>query len=146
MINPFEDINWKPTDNDVRKFGRTLLIGGVIIAVVLSVVGVFYQDMPNILRILAKVFGGVAVAGVIAMLLPKPARPLYFVWFFIGGCIGTVVSNVVFILFYYVLFTGVALSMRLIGRDALMLRARDRDSMWMDHRQPSSLSQYYRQY
>jgi hypothetical protein len=146
MINPFADINWKPDERELRKFGRSLVIGGPILAAVFAGLRLAVPAYAGRCGVIAAIFAGAALAGCFALALPRWSRPVYLVWYFLAACIGTVISNVLLLAFYYLFFTPFALVMRATGRDALALKRRDRPTLWVPHRQPESAARYYRQY
>lgn len=147
MINPFKEINWKPVATDLRKFAWSLVIGFPCIA------GVFFlakwiktQALPDAHFFL--MLGGIGAAvGLVCLLLPFIARPLYYVWYALAACIGIVVANVIFGLLFYGIFTPMGLFMRVIGRDALSLKfKRGTASYWIDAPPAPPAAQYFSQY
>lgn len=146
MVNPFTEVVWNPNRDDLRSFGKSLIIGFPCIALVMLVTlrlakGEWIADVPLML-------GGYGMlAGVIIMLLPPIGRPLYVVWYAVACCIGLVIGNVLLGLVFYVFVTGIGIFMKLIGRDA-MHRKLDRDAKtyWRDAEQPTDPKRYYSQF
>lgn len=147
MINPFNEINWRPAAGDLRKFAWSLIIGfpGMAIAFFLAK-WIKTQAMPDARFFL--VLGGIGAAvGAVCLLLPTVARPLYYVWYALAACIGIVVANLIFTLLFYGIFTPMGLFMRLIGRDALNLKSKkNATSHWIDAPPAPPPAQYFRQY
>ena len=147
MINPFAEINWKPDRNELRKFAWSLIIGFPCIALVFFIGKAIYAQAlpePRFFLLLGGIGAGV---GLLCLLVPVIARPLYSVWYALTACIGIVVANLVFMLLYYVLFTPLGLFMRLIGRDALSLKSKkDCASYWKDAPPTPPATSYFRQY
>src|ERR1041384_3282186 len=96
MLNPFAEINWKPDLRERRKFALSLIIGFPSIALVFFLMGGLvkhnWHPKPFILY-LAAIGGGI---GVVLWLIPQIAKPFYLVWYFIAGCMGFVMGNVIF--------------------------------------------------
>jgi hypothetical protein len=146
MINPFKEVNWRPDNEDIRIFGRTLVIGGCVLLFLAALhrfcTAPVYKG-PSVVQL---IFLTILVLGIWAWLLPFLAKPIYYIWFFVGACMGTVISNMLILLFFYLLFTPIALIVRLNGRDPLRLKASKGESLWeIRDSQPKS-KRYFRQY
>ncbi len=147
MINPFKEINWRPQTPDIVAFGRSLVIGGAILLTAVTACRMFLAPSGGTTAVLQMLFCLLIICGFSAVFLPSISKPLYYVWFFFGACVGIVVSNVILILFYYLFFTPIALVVRLRGRDPLTLRrATAPNSTWTQHKTEKDLSRYYKQY
>ena len=147
MINPFKEINWKPDRPELRKFAWSLIIGFPCLALIFfTVVSIATQALPSPRFFL--LLGGIgSCAGLLSLLVPPAARPLYFIWYGLAGCIGIVISNLLFTLLFYGLFTPFALVMRLIGRDALNLKLKgNATSYWKDAPPERPATRYFRQF
>lgn len=147
MINPFKEINWKPGATDLRKFAWSLITGFPCIAIVLFLgKWIAGRAMPEPRFFL--MLGGIGAAiGLVCLRVPFVARPLYYVWYALAACIGLVMSNLIFALMFYGLFTPMGLFMRLIGRDALNLRwRRGAATYWTDAPPAPPAAQYFNQY
>jgi hypothetical protein len=145
MMNPFAEVDWNPDVRARKKFAVSLMIGFPVIAVVLMVVAYLktraFGHFPLWL-------GGIGfVAGVIFWLLPQIARPFYMVWYFIACCMGLVIGNVLFALFFYLVFTPLGLLLRLRKNQAITKGFdRSKGSYWRDVEKPVDLKRYYRQF
>jgi len=147
MINPFKEINWKPKATDLRKFAWSLIIGFPCIAIVFFLAKwIKIHTMPDVHFFL--MLGGLgAVVGLVCLVIPFIARPLYFVWFALAACIGLVVANTIFTVMFFGLFAPIGLITRLIGRDPLNLKwKKNAASHWIDAPPAPPASQYFRQY
>ena len=147
MINPFKEINWKPAATDLRKFALSLIIGFPCIAIVFFLAKwLSARAMPEPRFFL--MLGGIGAAvGLVCLLLPFIARPLYYVWYALAACIGIVVANVIFGLLFYGIFTPMGLFMRVIGRDALNLKSKKGAAThWIDAPPAPPPAQYFSQY
>ena len=145
MINPFLEINWKPDRAAMLDFGKALVIGGGILLTIASIyrIGICPSRAAKSMQI---VFCVIIICGFSALLFPTLTKPVYFVWFFVGACIGIVVANLLFSVFFYLFFTPIAMIVRFSGRDPLRLRPPDGPSYWVDHDTPKDPKRYYRQY
>jgi hypothetical protein len=147
MINPFKEINWKPSSTDLRKFAWSLVIGFPCIAVFFFVAKWIFSGALPAPRFFLMLGSVGAATGLVCLLVPLIARPLYYVWYALAACIGIVISNLLFALMYYGLFAPLGLFMRLMGRDALSLKfERGRATYWLDAPAAPPAAQYFRQY
>ncbi|MFA6292710.1 MAG: hypothetical protein WC637_13060 [Victivallales bacterium] len=150
MINPFIEINWKPDSNDLRKFGRSVLGGFLIISAVFLLANTLVYKYPfakaAYIPLILSV-SGIAVCFISYFIKPL-ALPVYYAWFVIGASMGIVVSNLLLSLFYYLIFTPVGLAIKyLTGRDPLNLKGiKTRKSNWNSHNANRPLRRYFKQY
>jgi hypothetical protein len=145
MINPFKDVNWSPTKGEIRSFGKSLVIGGIILTCLLS--AIMALTGTTAVTILRNAFAIVAVVGIPAWIAPGNwAKPIYVVWYAFGSSIGIVVANLTLALFYYAFFSVIALVMRLGGRDALCRKSPPEFSNWHDAPASPERRRYTRQY
>lgn len=149
MINPFSEINWKPGKTELRKFGKTVLIGLLIIAALFLLMNLFKfrQPLPKATFSPLILIG----AGLTIFLLSYFARPLampiYYIWFIAGASIGIVVSNVLLAAFYYLIFTPIALLLKSRGRDILKIRKNPlQESYWIRIESRKDQRRYFKQY
>lgn len=147
MINPFKEINWKPQRTDLKKFAISLLIGFPVIAIVFFLIkwvsGRAVPE-PGFFLMLGGIGAGV---GLICLLVPIVARPLYYVWYGLAACVGIVLANLLFALLYYGLFAPMGLFMQWKGRDPLHLKnEKDSSTYWLDAPPTPPAKQYFRQY
>jgi hypothetical protein len=147
MLNPFKDTNWNPNRAERRKFALSLIIGFPVIAVIFAGVNMLKAHstvIPPFCLWLGLI--GFAV-GVVLWLGPQIARPFYVVWYFLGCCMGLVMGNVLFALFYFLVVTTFGLVMRLFGRDPLRKKFnRATPTYWRDAEKVVDLRRYYRQF
>lgn len=128
--------NWKPTHRQLRQFG-------MVSALVLPCVA-------WLCSLSASWFTGLSVAGVLLALLswylPVAVAPLFIGVTLITLPIGLVLSEIVLLLVYALVFVPMGLAFRCLGRDRLERSIdRSRDSYWGAKLQPRSLASYYRQ-
>lgn len=88
-----------------------------------------------------------AVFGLMGLVRPNILRPLFIAWMTAVFPVAWLVSTFILLLIYFTIITPMALTFRLIGRDALGRRFdASRPSYWEDRPQPESLDRYFRQY
>lgn len=145
-MNPFKDINWNPQAADLRKFAWSLVIGFPCLAVLFFCAKWLKTGaMPSPEGFLKLAAVGVIV-GLICLAVPLIAKPLYYVWYAIAGCIGFVMGNLIFGLMFYAVFTPIGLVMRLIGRDPLQLKQKQASSHWIDAPPQPPAARYFTQH
>ncbi len=145
MMNPFADVNWNPDTRARKKFAVSLIIGFPVIAVLLA--GVSYLKTHHVTHF-PLWLGGIGFAvGIILWLLPQIAKPFYVVWYFLGCCIGIIVGNVLFSLFFFLVFTPLGLLLRL-RKNPPITKSFDKSAKtyWRDAEKTVDLKRYYRQF
>ena len=145
MINPFKDINWNPDVAAKRKFAASLIYGLPVIALVLSLVHHhrYHESSPGLIRLGA---GGM-VLGALLWLVPQIARPFYLACYFFAACMGFVVGNLIFSLFFYLMFTPLGLALRLANPKGFPKRPdKTRASYWQPAKKVTDPQSYYRQF
>ncbi|MGC9034331.1 MAG: hypothetical protein ACP5K7_00650, partial [Verrucomicrobiia bacterium] len=80
-------------------------------------------------------------------LLPQISKPFYIFWFFIAGCIGIVISNLVLILFFYLILTPFGVLRRIISKDAFPKSFdKSKKTYWQNAVQIEDKKRYYKQF
>jgi hypothetical protein len=141
------EINWKPSDRQLRQFGWMALAG-------LPLAGWLFTGKPwpvsTATTLQATVIALLAVAGAICAALAA-ARPTLLRTPFLGAMllalpIGMVVSELILVAIYFLVFAPMALAFKLMGRDALD-RQLDRaaTTYWRPKAQPNGVESYFRQ-
>jgi hypothetical protein len=93
------------------------------------------------------IFSTIFMLGYTAYLFPTIGKPIYFFWFAVGGAIGFVVTNLLFLSCFFFLFTPYAIMVRTIKKhDPLCLQEPIGKTMWGEHESPKNLKRYFRQY
>lgn len=137
----WSDIPRNPTDRMLRQFGGLcfLFFGG------LSLFGALVKG-----NVTGPVFLGLVaiVAGILGLTKPRLLAGLFVGWMILVFPIGFVVSRLILLTVFLVVFTPVAIVFRLIGRDALVLKKRTgtNSTYWMPKSQPSDPARYLKQY
>lgn len=134
------DINWKPSNKELRQFaGLCLVIFGGIGA---------WGAYQNGLEGHARWFLIAAAAlGVPGLLVPPLVRPVYVAWMALAFPIGWTVSHLLLGFIFYGVITPIGLTLRLFGYDP-MHRAFDpkAETYWNEHRTGGDPSGYFRQF
>ena len=146
MVNPFKEVDWSPDLAARRAFAKSLVIGFPCVALVfLFILRIRHGGWDSPLPLWIAGVG--CLVGGLLYLLPVIAKPFYLAWYGIACCIGLVMGNLLLGLVFYVFVTGIAVVMRLLGRDSLG-RKFDRSavSYWRESEQPSDPRRYYSQF
>lgn len=146
MINPYQEVEWNPDHAQLRAFGKSLMIGFPCLALVLLVIlrlknGVWNPHLPMIMT------GCGLTAGILFRLIPRVAKPFYWIWYAVACCIGLIITNFILGVVYYFIITAYATVMRAFGRD-LLCRKPDPNAKtyWRDAASPDDPREYYKQY
>ncbi len=134
------DLNWKPSDKDLRIFATAWLVFTVGFGVVFFLKG-GAGPLVKTLWIAGPVGFG------LGMLRPQSIRWLYLGLSIAAFPIGFVVGNLLLALVYYLLVTPVGLVFRLLRRD-LLSRKPDPEapSYWIRRPPPPEVGRYFRQF
>jgi hypothetical protein len=145
MMNPFTEVNWKPGLQEKRSFAKSLIIGFPSIAVFLSLVTWLARHAWKPFFLWLGVIG--FAVGVVLWFLPAISKPFYLVWYFIACCMGIVIGNALFSIFYYVIFTPIGLVMR--GKSNFSNKKgidKAAATYWRDAEKAADVNRYYRQF
>ena len=147
MINPFKEINWKPDNAEVRKTGKAMALGFMILWLAIWILRKL-DWLPAVMS--DKPLDSICLVGVglglMMLLVPLLGRPVYYVWFFFAACMGIVVSNLILTVVYFLIFGSMGLAMKLFGRDKLRLSGEKKNSYWEPATQPQDPARYLNQY
>jgi hypothetical protein len=140
------EFNWQPSDRQLRQFGGVALLALPLIAFLLS----GRPDIASWQPWQTLVIGGAAAVGALLAIAgwfwPQAIKPV-----FIGACllafpIGMVISEIILLVIYLVIFTPVAILFRLLDRDALERQIhRDQSSYWQPKKAAAGIRSYFRQ-
>ena len=134
-------MNWKPTKEDLRSFGRTALA-------VLNALALFLYWFKGLHSVWALY---ICAAGlliyVISLLSARAVKPIYIALQVVTAPVGLAISFIVMLLFYYLVITPTGLFFKLIGRDSLK-RDFDPDAKtyWVTYRPADSARRYFNQF
>jgi hypothetical protein len=145
MMNPFHEVNWKPSHAELRTFGRSLMIGFPIIA---SVLFVFTALKTWSLPVWPLWLAGIGFAiGAISRAVPAIAPPFYHLWYAFGCSMGFIVTNVIISAIYYFVFAPIGLALRATGRDPMERKFLPPETTyWKDAEKITNADRYFRQF
>ena len=144
MMNPFAEVDWNPDVRARRKFAVSLIIGFPAIAAVFLLGGFLVKHAWKPFFLWLGLIG--LAVGIILWLLPQIARPFYLAWYSVACCLGFVMGNLLFAVFFYLVVTPLGLALRLRRNPALTKGFdKSRKSYWRDAEKPVDLKRYYRQ-
>lgn len=140
------EINWKPTDRQLRQFGLIALVA-------LPGLAWWFSGRPGLSGWTPGQQWAVGLLGVLgaalallALVRPQLLRPVFLAAMIAALPIGLVISELILLLIYFGLFTPIALFFRLTGRDALGRKLeRNAKSYWTPKAQPAGPESYFRQ-
>jgi hypothetical protein len=135
------EIEWHPTDRQLRVFGVSGLLASIAAALVLT----FVWSVTILWAVLALAAG--AAIFLCSRISPAVTRILYVGLTLVGMPVGVAVSFIVLAAFYFLLLTPLALVFRLIGRDALCRHFNaDATSYWVPHKPNEDPERYFHQF
>src|SRR5437773_7307008 len=114
VVNPFKEVNWKPDARELRKFAWSLIVGFPCVAALLLAVGCLRGKGWNLSLALEVGCIG-AVAGIIFLVMPTLAKPLYLIWYAAACTVGITLGNVLLLAVFYLFITGIGLLKRALG-------------------------------
>lgn len=146
MFNPFSEVNWRPSLEERRRFGWSLVIGFPSLAAALLLAARLWSGTWSVTPFLWLGGCGLAV-GALFVAIPLLARPFYLLWYFLACCVGTIVGNTLLAAFYVLIVTPIGAAMRAFGRQAVS-KTFDMNmrSYWADVEKADDVKDYYRQF
>ena len=121
-----------------RKFG--FFFTGVFFVVA----GYFWHDVST-----TAAFVFIALSALILVITLIKANlllPLNKLWMRFGLLLGMIISPIVLGIIFFLMFTPIALAMRLFGRDELRLRFKNKSSYWIKREAPSQSGSFKNQF
>ena len=135
------EIEWHPTDRQLRVFGISGLVASIAGALVLS----FVWGAAILWAVIVLAAG--AAIFLCSLTSMKVTRILYVALTIVGMPIGLVVSLILLAAFYFLLLTPLALVFRLIGRDPLCRKFdAAAESYWVPHKSNDDTERYFHQF
>lgn len=135
------EINWKPSDKQLRQFA------GIWFPLACVAIGFLIWRISGSLNLAAIPVAIAAILAPVAYFIPAVAQALFVGWMVAAFPIGWTVSHLLMGSIYFLLITPMGLLMRLFGRDSMGRRFDEsRDSYWIPHQPPKDNQQYFRQY
>ncbi len=139
--NPYMDklveFNWNPSKRQLRHFGILCLF-------LAPLLGWLWKGGQSVFVYLIAI--GLLVA-VLSFVWPTVVKAIFLGLMMIAAPVGIVVSEFAMLLIFLGVFLPISLIFKLLGRDALRLKAdKTTTTYWHAKRQPDKASSYYRQY
>lgn len=133
------EINWQPSNRDLRVFAFVQLI--------VAGAGAWLLHRRLNWDLAATILVGLSLVLLAAGLVrPKILRTLFVAWMVAAFPIGWVMSHLLLAVVYFGIVTPIGFLLRLRGRDALQLKAEDSTSYWNTRPASPESSQYFRQF
>lgn len=130
------EINWRPTNQQLRQFGMISLIA-------LPAIGWMWGGGSLVLGVLTAAGMLLASIGIVA---PSLLSPLFLTLSIVTMPVGLVMGELAMLTIYFCVFLPLGFLFRIIGRDALQQRIdRNCESYWVPKARPTSVAAYYRQ-
>ena len=130
------EINWQPTDRQLRQFG-------VICLFALPAIGWIWRGGSTTVALLAVIGLLFAATG---MVLPSVLKPVFLALTIVATPIGMVIGELAMLLIYFAVFLPIGFVFRIAQRDALRLGlVPGSKSYWEAKRKPRDIASYYRQ-
>ena len=132
MIDELKNI--KLANKDFKSFG-------FIIGIILSLFGLFlfYKQIDYFIYFVS-VGSTFLTLGLIA---PKILKPIYVVWMTLAVVIGWIMTRLILSVLFYSVITGIAILTRIIGKDFLNLKIKNKESYWNNRDSDYELNQDY---
>jgi hypothetical protein len=149
---PVLEINWSPDRRQLRQFAYIWLVGFVLVGLLVAWrVGALASGTPVgwhqpwtaplVIWIVALAGGAISLAA------PAGGLWLYRAWMGIAFPIGWLVSHLLLAVMYFVVFAGVGLVFRMIGRDSLHRRFdRHAASYWVKRPPTPGVGRYFKRF
>ncbi len=131
------EMNWSPTDRQLRQFGMIALVA-------LPALGWLWSG-GNLAAIAVTAATGAALA-VVGWVYPRGLKPVFIGLTLVTIPIGMVIGELAMAVVFFGLIVPIGLFFRLVGRDALQRKLdREAGSYWQPKKQPRDASAYLRQ-
>jgi hypothetical protein len=135
------DVNWKPGSRELRQFAGLFLIFGLGAGTLIY----FFKDWP--LWVSQALWVAAVVVGVLGLIVPAVARPVYIVMMALALPVGMVVSTVLMTLIFFVVITPIGVLMRLVGKDSMHKKFDpDATTYWIRRPPQVPAARYFKQY
>ena len=130
-------ISSSATIKQIRQFG--FLVGIVMIAIGCWQ---FYRQIYPTTRVILWGIGGFLFAS--GLLLPKILKPFYILWMLLAHVLSWVNTRIILGLIFYLIFTPIALIMKLTKRDSLQRKIdKDASSYWVQRTMPKNIKEHF---
>jgi hypothetical protein len=135
----FQHVQWRPDNRELRRFAIAMLVGflglGLIAAWRSSSVGRGTLALWGLGLLLA-----------VAALIPGLGRAAYLSIYIPTSLVGYVVSKVILVLIFSLVFVPLALILRSTGKDLLRLHPKQNRAVWTPLKREHDSDRYYHQF
>lgn len=134
------EMNWRPSDRDLRVFALVQFIAAAVIAWLL------HQRLGWDATAIG--LAGASLIGIaFGLASPQFLRPLFVGWMLAAFPIGWVMSHVLLAFVYYGVVTPIGFALWLSGRDPLRLKRQPKaGTFWVVRPEPPKPSRYFQQF
>ena len=133
----WNQISSSATIKQIRQFG--LLVGIVLVAV--GCWQLYRQTYP-IVRIVLWSIGSFLFAG--GLLWPQILKPFYVSWMLLAHMLSWVNTRIILGVIFYLIFTPIALVMRIVQRDGLQKKInKSASSYWTQRTAPKNIKEHF---
>jgi len=127
----------KQNIKDIKLFGLSFAIILSLISIKLFKSGkLFYKN----------IIGIAVIFFVLSIFVPKVILPIYKIFRLFAYIVNCLISNIAFILIFYLVFTPIGLFLRLIGKDLLDLEKSAEESYWIKKPEVFLKDRYIKQF
>ena len=133
----WNQISSSATIKQIRQFG-------ILVGIVLVAVGSWqlYRQIYPIVRIVLWSIGSFLFAG--GLLWPRVLKPLYVLWMFLAHMLSWVNTRIILGVIFYLIFTPIALVMRIAQRDGLQKKInKSASSYWTQRTAPENIKEHF---
>ena len=133
----WNQISSSATIKQIRQFG--LLVGIVLVAV--GCWQLYRQIYPIVRIVLWSIGGFLFVSG---LLWPQILKPLYVLWMLLAHMLSWVNTRIILGIIFYLIFTPIALVMRIAHRDSLQRKMnKNANSYWTQRTVPENIKEHF---
>ncbi len=134
------DINWHPTNRQLRQFGSAFLVASLVLGAVL-----WSKTGMNVISSVLWVTG--PMVAFVGWFTPPVLKPLFIALTLIAYPIGMVVGTLTLAFAYYLIVTPIGLIFRVFGRDSLHRGLEpEANTYWASRQTKRSAASYFRQF
>lgn len=140
-LRPFQHVKWRPDRAELRRFAVAMLVGFALLG------GLAAWRAGDLLAARPLVLWGAGLTLAAAALVPGLGRLAYLGVYLPTSLIGYIVSHVLMILIFFLVFLPTGLALRLMRKDVLRLRPpRGRRAAWAEIETGGEARRYYSQF
>ena len=128
--------HWHPNRDELRRFAVSTLVG-------FGVLGTMVAWRNHHVTASTFLLWSAGVALALGAMTPPFGRAVYLAVYLPATAMGYVVSHLILMLLFFVVFLPLGLLLRLTGQDLLLLRHYPGQSMWTDRALATNPNRYY---